>query len=88
MDIASVSANGQVTVPVAVRRELKLIAGDKVAFVKNEVGDIVLVKPLAAALIDAQRAFAGAAVEADVQSEAAVDLMVAEVRAERRARRP
>ena len=87
MDVATISANGQITVPAGVRRELRLAPGDKLAFVKNELGDITVVKPVAAALIEAQRAFSGAAAEAGIKSEEQVDRVIAEVRAERRARR-
>jgi AbrB family looped-hinge helix DNA binding protein len=84
MDMATVSANGQITVPADVRRALRLEPGDKIAFVTNELGDITVVKPLAAALIEAQRSFAGAAEEARLGSVDDVDRVVAEVRAERR----
>lgn len=87
MDMATISANGQITVPADVRRALRLGPGDKIAFVTNELGDITVVKPLAAALIEAQRAFAGAAERAQLGSEDDVDRVVAEVRAERRKRR-
>lgn len=86
MDVATVSANGQITVPAEVRRELHLGPGDKIAFVKNELGDITVVKPVAAALIEAQRAFAGAAAEAGLADESDADRLVAEVRSERRHR--
>ncbi|MDR1442750.1 MAG: AbrB/MazE/SpoVT family DNA-binding domain-containing protein [Bifidobacteriaceae bacterium] len=86
MDVALVSANGQITVPASVRRELHLVPGDKIAFVKNEFGDITVVKPLAAALVEAQRAFSRAAAEAGLDSPTDVDQLVAEVRAECRAR--
>jgi AbrB family looped-hinge helix DNA binding protein len=86
MDVALVSANGQITVPASVRRELRLSPGDRIAFVKNELGDITVVKPLAAALIEAQRAFSRAAAEAGLDSPTDVDQLVAEVRAERSAR--
>jgi len=59
MNVATVSANGQITVPADVRRALRLAPGDKIAFVTNELGDITVVKPDATALIEAQRAFAG-----------------------------
>jgi len=84
MDMATISANGQITVPADVRRALRLEPGDKIAFVTNELGDITVVKPLAAALIEAQRNFAGAAQEAGLGSTDDVDRLVAEVRAERR----
>ena len=84
MDVATISTNGQITVLAEVRRELQLAPGDKIAFVKNEYGDITVIKPFAAALIEAQRAFAGAAEAAGTESEEQLDRVVAEVRAERR----
>lgn len=84
MDAAVVSSNGQITVPADIRRALGLQPGDKIAFVKNELGDITVVKPIAAALIEAQRAFADAAVQADLQTDDDVDRLVAGVRTERR----
>ena len=56
VDIATISANGQITLPVDLRRRLQLGAGDKVVFVENEHGDNVVVRPAAAALLEAQRA--------------------------------
>jgi AbrB family looped-hinge helix DNA binding protein len=87
MDLATISANGQITVPADVRRALRLGPGDKIAFVMNELRDITVVKPLAAALIEAQRGFSGAAEEASLQTEADVDRLVADVRTERRGSR-
>ena len=84
MELATVSSNGQITVPADVRRSLQLAPGDKVAFVRNERGDITGVKPSAAALIQAQRAFAGAAAEARLGSTADADRLAADIRAERR----
>jgi len=86
MNVATVSANGQITVPADVRRALRLAPGDKIAFVTNELGDITVVKPDATALIEAQRAFAGAAEETGIDSVEDADRLVAEVRAERRRR--
>ena len=68
MDLATISANGQIPVPADVRRALRLGPGDKIAFVMNELRDITVVKPLAAALIEAQRGFSGAAEEASLQT--------------------
>lgn len=86
MDIATVSTNGQITVPADVRRALRLAPGDKIAFVTDELGDITVVKPDAAALIEAQRAFAGAADQAAMTSPEDADRVVADVRAGRRRR--
>ncbi len=42
MNLAKLSANGQITVPVEIRRALKLKEGDKLLFFKRENGDIVV----------------------------------------------
>ena len=83
MDVATISANGQITVPADVRKRLQLGPGDKIVFIENEYGDIVVVRPAAAALLDAQRAFRGSAEAAGFESEDDVDAYVAEVRQER-----
>lgn len=57
--------------------------GDKIVFVENQEGDIVLVRPSVAALLEAQRVFRGAAEEAGFRSEEELDAYVAEVRKER-----
>ncbi len=41
MNLAKVSANGQVTVPVEVRRHLHLAPGDKLLFIEKSNGEIV-----------------------------------------------
>ncbi|MEA5053631.1 MAG: AbrB/MazE/SpoVT family DNA-binding domain-containing protein [Propionicimonas sp.] len=84
MDVATISVNGQITLPVAVRKRMQLGPGDQVVFVENEQGDIVVVRPAVAALLEAQRAFRGAAKEAGMDSEADLDAFVADVRTERR----
>jgi len=42
MNLAKVSANGQITVPVEIRRALKLKAGDKILFHQKENGEITV----------------------------------------------
>ena len=42
MNLAKVSANGQITVPVEIRRALKLKEGDKVLFYQKENGEITV----------------------------------------------
>ena len=86
MEVATISANGQITLPADVRKRLQLGPGDKVVFVENEQGDTVVVRPSVAALLEAQRAFRGAAEEAGLRSEDDVQILVDEVRAERRRR--
>ncbi|MCL2780090.1 MAG: AbrB/MazE/SpoVT family DNA-binding domain-containing protein [Actinomycetia bacterium] len=86
MDVATISANGQIALPVDVRRRLGLGPGDKVIFVEYERGDTLVVRPSAAALIEAQRAFARVAKQAGFSSPEDVDAYAAGVRAERRRR--
>ncbi|WP_397219780.1 AbrB/MazE/SpoVT family DNA-binding domain-containing protein [Nocardioides sp. AE5] len=42
MNLAKLSANGQITVPVEVRRRLRLVPGDKVLFVEKPNGEVVV----------------------------------------------
>jgi len=42
MNLARVSQNGQITVPVEVRHELGLKSGDKILFFKNNNGEITI----------------------------------------------
>ena len=86
MDVATISANGQITLPVGVRKRLQPGPGDQVVFVENEQGDLDVVRPSVAALLEAQRAFRGAAQEAGIDSEEGLDALVAELRTEGRPR--
>jgi len=42
MNLAKVSSNGQITVPVEIRRVLNIKAGDKVIFLQNKNGDVTI----------------------------------------------
>lgn len=42
MALATVTSKGQVTIPVAVRKKLRLKAGSKVDFIENKAGELVL----------------------------------------------
>ena len=59
MNLARVSANGQITVPVEIRRELKLKEGDKVVFFKKDNGEIVVNNTSLVAIREAQQAVVG-----------------------------
>jgi AbrB family looped-hinge helix DNA binding protein len=59
MNLARVSANGQITVPVEIRRALKLKEGDKLLFFKKENGEIVVNNTSLVSIGDAQRAVIG-----------------------------
>ena len=59
MNLARVSANGQITVPVEIRRALKLKEGDKMLFFMKENGEIVVNNTSLVAIEEAQRAVSG-----------------------------
>ena len=42
MNLAKISLNGQITIPIEVRRALLLEAGDKVLFINKPTGEIVI----------------------------------------------
>jgi len=70
MNLAKVSANGQVTVPLEIRRKLMLKEGDKLLF--NNAS--------ATAILKAQKTFEGVAETAGIQDEDQVQALVDEVR--------
>jgi len=54
MNLARVSSNGQITVPVEIRRKLNIKEGDKIIFLENANGDIILQNSSRIAIIEAQ----------------------------------
>ena len=80
MNLAKISANGQITVPVEIRRQLGLKSGDKILFLQNQNGDIVFSNASAAAIRKAQSAFSGAAEAMGVSSEEDVQALIDEMR--------
>ena len=75
MNLAKVSANGQVTVPVDIRRKLQLREGDKLLFIERD-GEIVINNASSTAIVRAQAAFAGAAKDFGVVTEEDVQDLV------------
>ena len=80
MNLAKLSANGQITVPIEIRRALKLKEGDKILFYRNANGEVAINNASATALFQAQKALTGAADEAGVFTEDDVQALVDEVR--------
>ena len=64
MNLAKLSANGQITVPIEVREILKLKTGDKILFI----------------IIKAQKAFKGEAEKVGIYSDDDVQKLVDEIR--------
>jgi len=54
MNLAKMSANGQITVPIEIRRALKLKEGDKVLFMQKTSGEIVVNNTFFIAIQEAQ----------------------------------
>jgi len=54
-----VSNNGQITVPVEIRRALKIKSGDKILFFRKDNGEIIVQNTNITAVKDAQAAVFG-----------------------------
>ncbi len=80
MNLAKVSANGQITVPAEIRRLLGLRSGDKILFLQNSNGEVVINNASAQAIYKAQKAFEGVAEQMGVENEEDVQALVDEIR--------
>ena len=80
MNLAKISANGQITVPFEIRRLLGLKSGDKILFFQKQDGEIVVSNASAQAIRRAQTAFAGADNVLGISDEDDVQALVDEVR--------
>lgn len=80
MNLAKLSKNGQITVPLEVRRALNLKTGDKVLFVKNREGQMTIGNASDQRIYEAQTAFEGVAERLNLKDEEGVQKLVDEVR--------
>lgn len=80
MNLAKISSNGQITVPLEVRRALNLKPGDKVLFIQNDKGQFTIGNASAQAIFKAQSAFEGVAEQLGIANEEDVQALVNEVR--------
>ena len=80
MNLAKISANGQITVPVEIRRLLGLKSGDKILFFQKQDGEIVVSNASSQAIRKAQAAFTGATETMGVSGEGDIQALVDEVR--------
>ncbi len=80
MNLAKISANGQITIPVEIRRLLGLKSGDKLLFLRNKDGEITLSNASQTAIRNAQIAFSGAANDMGIQNEDDVQSLINEMR--------
>ncbi len=80
MNLAKISANGQITVPVEIRRLPGLKSGNKILFYQKQNGEIVMSNASTQTARKAQAAFAGAAETMGIVSEDDIQALVDEVR--------
>ena len=80
MNLAKISANGQITVPIESRRLLGLKSGDKILFFQKPDGEVVMSNASSQAIRKAQIAFADAAETMGITSENDIQALVNEVR--------
>ena len=80
MNLVRLSANGQITVPIEIRKLLGLKSGDKILLYQNKSGEIVLDNASAKALNKVQNAMAGVAERLGLYDEDDVQKLVDEVR--------
>jgi AbrB family looped-hinge helix DNA binding protein len=80
MNLAKISSNGQITIPVEIRRLLGLKSGDKILFFQKQNGEVVVSNASMQSIYKAQTAFSGAAEEMGVCNEEDVQALVDEIR--------
>jgi len=80
MELAKISTNGQITVPIEIRKMLGVKAGDKLLFYQNEMGDVVVNNASNSTLEKARADFAGLAKELGVTNSDDVQKLVDEIR--------
>lgn len=80
MNLAKLSTNGQITVPIEIRRMLGLKSGDKILFYQKENGEVIMSNASSQAIRKAQAAFSGAAEEMGISDEDEVQDLIDELR--------
>ena len=83
MDVAKVTAKGQITIPADVREAVGVREGDKVVFVLMDDGTVSIRSSNLEAVRRAQDAFAGAAEEAGPADEGDLSDLIRQVRRDR-----
>lgn len=81
MELAKLTSSGQVTIPVEIRKKLKLKEGDKVMFLEDG-NRITLVNSSLLAIEKLQQAMEGAAEQAGINTEDDVVALCKDIRKE------
>jgi len=79
MELAKITSKGQITLPINIRKALKLRDGDKVAFIEKN-GQYILVNPVILAIREVQDNFYGEAERLDLEDINDVVDLVKDVR--------
>ncbi|MGP1565222.1 MAG: AbrB/MazE/SpoVT family DNA-binding domain-containing protein [Treponema sp.] len=79
MELAKLTSKGQITIPLAIRRQLQLEAGDKVFFEESK-GRVYITNASQITLTDVQTQMQGEAQKAGFQSEDDVTAYIKELR--------
>jgi len=80
MELAKITTRGQICLPIAIRRKLRVKEGDKVVFLE-ENGRIIMENAARLAFARVQEAFEGEAERLGLETEQDVAAMVKDMRA-------
>ena len=83
MELAKITSKGQITLPISIRKELKLKDGDKVAFIEKD-GNYIIINPISLAIDKERKAFEGEAERLGLKNEEDVAEMIKEIRKEKK----
>jgi len=84
MELAKITLRGQITIPVGIRKKLGVKDGDKVVFIEDDRGRIVIENSVNIALKEVQEAFRGEAERVGLKTEQDVVTMIKDIRREKR----
>ena len=80
MEITKMTSKGQITIPIEIRKALKLEEGSKVAFVTDDEGRFYIMNSSFIALKNIQKAFEGEAEKLGLKNEEDVVRMIKDFR--------
>jgi antitoxin PrlF len=83
MELAKVTSKGQITIPVSIRRKLRLKEGDKLLFLEDE-GRVYILNPSYEALEEVQQEFTGVAEQSGINDEGEVVELIKNYRRHKR----
>ena len=85
MELAKITSKGQITLPKAIRKELKLKDGVKVAFIEKD-GQYIIVNPIVLAVEQVRNDFKGEAERLNLKDEKDVAEMIKQLRKEKKSK--